>query len=123
VMSSSFDCPEKIPVDVCSNASCFKSFNSGSSSHKVSELCLTLRLVYVIALDIASTCALSRVFKLPCNNFVQKVIPKLKKFSDTAFKDLYVSRVPKNLIDIQTNSSQCPGHVFLQGFEVYSFTL
>jgi hypothetical protein len=32
VKSSSCDCPEKIPVDVYSNASCFTWFSSGSSS-------------------------------------------------------------------------------------------
>jgi hypothetical protein len=49
VKSSSCDCPEKIPVDVCSNARCFMCFSSGSSSPKVSEFCPTLRLVYFIA--------------------------------------------------------------------------
>jgi hypothetical protein len=47
VKSSSCDCPAKIPVD--SNASCFKSFSSGSSSPEVAEFCPTLRLVYFIA--------------------------------------------------------------------------
>jgi hypothetical protein len=49
VKSSSCDCPEKIPVDLYSNARCFKSFSSGSSSPEVAEFCPTLRLVYVIA--------------------------------------------------------------------------
>jgi hypothetical protein len=35
VKSSSCDCPEKIHVDVDSNASCFTSFSSGSSSSRV----------------------------------------------------------------------------------------
>jgi hypothetical protein len=43
------NCPAKIPVDVCSNASCFMCFSSGSSPPKVVEFCPTLRLVYVIA--------------------------------------------------------------------------
>jgi hypothetical protein len=37
VKSSSCDCPAKIPVDVCSNASCFTSFSSGSRFLKVAE--------------------------------------------------------------------------------------
>jgi hypothetical protein len=45
VKSSSCDCPEKISVDVCSNASCFTCFSSGSSSPEVAEFCPTLRLV------------------------------------------------------------------------------
>jgi hypothetical protein len=49
VKSSSCDCPEKIPVDVDSNARCFTSFSSGSSSPEVAEFCPTLRLVYFIA--------------------------------------------------------------------------
>jgi hypothetical protein len=49
VKSSSCDCPEKIPEDVDSNASCFTCFSSGSSSPEVLEFCLTLRFVYVIA--------------------------------------------------------------------------
>jgi hypothetical protein len=36
-------------VDVCSNASCFTCFSSGSSSPEVAEFCPTLRLVYFIA--------------------------------------------------------------------------
>jgi hypothetical protein len=47
VNSSSCDCSSKIPVD--SNASCFMSFGSDSSSHEVAEFCLTLLLDYVIA--------------------------------------------------------------------------
>jgi hypothetical protein len=43
------DCPAKIPVAVDSNANCFTSFNSGSSSPEVAEFCPTLRLVYFIA--------------------------------------------------------------------------
>jgi hypothetical protein len=46
VKPSSCDCPAKIPVDVCSNASCF-----------------------------TCSCALSSVYSLPCDNFVQKVVP------------------------------------------------
>jgi hypothetical protein len=49
VKSSSCDFPAKIPVNVCSNVSCFKSFRSGSSSPEVAEFCPTLRLVYFIA--------------------------------------------------------------------------
>jgi hypothetical protein len=49
VKSSSCDCPEKIPVAVDSNASCFTCFSSGSSSPEVAEFCPTLRLVYFIA--------------------------------------------------------------------------
>jgi hypothetical protein len=49
VKSSSCDCPEKIPVDVHSNACFFKCFSSGSSLPEVAEFCPTLRLVYVIA--------------------------------------------------------------------------
>jgi hypothetical protein len=49
VKSSSCYFPEKIAVDVYSNASCFTCFSSGSSSSNVAEFCLTLRLVYVIA--------------------------------------------------------------------------
>jgi hypothetical protein len=35
VKSSSCDCPAKIPVDLDSNASCIKTFSSGSSSSKL----------------------------------------------------------------------------------------
>jgi hypothetical protein len=45
--SISCDCPEKVPVDMDSNASCFICFSSGSSSLKVAEFCPTLRLVYL----------------------------------------------------------------------------
>jgi hypothetical protein len=48
VKSSSCDCPEKVPVDVCSNASCFTCFSSGGSSPEVAEFCPTLRLVNFI---------------------------------------------------------------------------
>jgi hypothetical protein len=47
VSSSSFDFPEKIPVD--SNASRFMTFSSGYRSPEVAEFCLTWRLVYIIA--------------------------------------------------------------------------
>jgi hypothetical protein len=59
------------------------------------EFCPTLRLVYFIAWVSASTCALSSVYSLPCDNFVQKVVPQVKKLSLylTDLKDLYVSRV------------------------------
>ena len=63
------------------------------------------------------------VYSLPCNKFVQKVIPQVKKLSGTAFKDLYVSQVPKNPIVISTGSSPGPGTCFHVGFEVYSSTL
>jgi hypothetical protein len=56
-------------------------FNSGSSSPKVAEFCLTLRLVYVIARLQAFICALSSVYSLPCDNFVQKVVPRLLRTS------------------------------------------
>jgi hypothetical protein len=49
VKSSSCDCPAKIHVDVESNASCFTSFSSGSSSPEVAAFCPTLPLVYFIA--------------------------------------------------------------------------
>jgi hypothetical protein len=49
VKSSSCDCPEKIPVDMYSNARCFTCFSSGSISPEVAEFCPTLRLVYFIA--------------------------------------------------------------------------
>jgi hypothetical protein len=78
VKSSSCDCPEKIPVYVCSNASCFTCFSSGSISPEVAEFCPTLRLVYVIAQAYSSTCALSSVYGLPCDNFVQNVVPQVK---------------------------------------------
>jgi hypothetical protein len=51
VKSSSFDCPEKIPVD--SNVSCSMSFNSGSSSPEDAEFCPTLRLVYFYCLSLS----------------------------------------------------------------------
>ena len=120
VKSSSCDCPEKIPVD--SSASWFTCFSSGVSSPEVAEFCLTLRLVYFIARAYASTCALSSVYSLPCDKFVQKVVPQVKKLSVTAFKDLYVSQVPKNPIVISTGSSPGPGTCFHVGFEVYSST-
>jgi hypothetical protein len=58
------------------------------------EFCLILRLVYFIAQALASTCALSSIYSLPCNNFVEKVIPQVKSLGlfVTAFKDLYVSQ-------------------------------
>jgi hypothetical protein len=80
VKSISCDCPAKIPVDVCSNASCFTCFSSGSSSPEVAEFCPTLRLVYFI------TCALSSVYSLPCDNFVQKVVSQVKKLFFTALR-------------------------------------
>jgi hypothetical protein len=95
VKSSSCDYPEKIPVDVYYNASYFTSFSSGSDSPKVAEFCLNLRLLYVIAYAYASTCALSSVYSLPCNNFVQKVVPQAEKVFVTTFKDFYMSLVPK----------------------------
>jgi hypothetical protein len=91
VKSSSCDCPAKIPVD--SNASCFTCFSSGNSSPEVAEFCPTLRLVYLTAQAYASTCALSSIYSLSCNNFVQKVVPKVKKLFVAAIKDLYLSRV------------------------------
>jgi hypothetical protein len=77
VNSSSCECPGKIPVD--SNASFFTSFSSDSSSPEVAEFCPTLRLVYFIAQAQSSTCIPSRVCSLPCNNFVQKVVPNVEK--------------------------------------------
>jgi hypothetical protein len=128
--SSSCDFPSKIPVDVYSNASCFTCFSSGSSSPEVAEFCPTLRLVYVIALAKASTCALSSVYGMPWNNFVQKVVPQVKKLIlyVTPFKDLYVSRFfleKKSLIFIpQAAHSPGPGHVLSRGItKVYSSTL
>jgi hypothetical protein len=95
VKSSSYDCPAKIPVDLCSNVSCFTCFSSGSSSPKVAEFCPTLHLVYFKAWAYASTCALSSFHSLPCDIFVQKVVPQMEKLSLSviAFKDLSVSRV------------------------------
>jgi hypothetical protein len=86
VKTSSCDCPEKIPVDAYSNACCFTSFTSGSSSHEVAEFCPTLRLVYFIAWVLASTCALSSVYSLPYDNFVEKGVPQVEKLSE---KDQY----------------------------------
>jgi hypothetical protein len=64
------------------------------------EFCPTLRLVYFIAQAQASTCALSSVYSLPCNNFTQTVNPQVETPFNlkcgTVFKDLYVSQVPKN---------------------------
>jgi hypothetical protein len=45
VKSISYDCPEKISVDVYSNAICFKCFSSGTSSPEVADFCPTLSLV------------------------------------------------------------------------------
>jgi hypothetical protein len=85
VKSTSCDYPEKIPVPVDSNASCFTCFSSGSSSPEVAEFCPTLRLVYFIARSILS----------PCDNFIQKVVTQVEKLSCfvMAFKDLYMCRV------------------------------
>jgi hypothetical protein len=71
---SSYDCPEKIPVDMEWHASCFTSFGSGSRSIEIVEFYLTLRLVYFIAQAIASTCSLSVISNMPCINFSQKVV-------------------------------------------------
>jgi hypothetical protein len=48
----------------------------------------TLRLVYVFARAEASTCTLSSIYNLPCDNFVQKLVTQVKKLSFyvTAFK-------------------------------------
>jgi hypothetical protein len=57
-----------------------------------------------------STCALSSVYSLPCDNFVQKLVPQLKKLFVTAFKDSYVSRIlflEKN--DRYSTGSSSPG--------------
>jgi hypothetical protein len=43
--------------------------------------------------QITYTCALSSVYSLPCDNFVQKVVPQMEKLFVTAFKNVYVSRV------------------------------
>jgi hypothetical protein len=104
------------------------SFSFSISSPKIADLCPTLRLVYFIAQALASTCALSSVHSLPCDNFVQKVVPQVKKLSlfVTAFKDLYVSRVlfrKKNLNVIPQAVHQALGMCFHVGFEVYSSTL
>jgi hypothetical protein len=80
---SSWDLPAKIAVD--SNANCFMCFNSGVSSPEIAEFCPTLRLIYVIAWAEASTCALSRVYSLPCNKLVQNVNPQVEKLFATAF--------------------------------------
>jgi hypothetical protein len=48
VKSISCHCPEEIPVDLFSNASCFMSFSSGSISPKVADFCPTLCLVHFI---------------------------------------------------------------------------
>jgi hypothetical protein len=56
---------------------------------------------------------------LPCNKFVQKVVPQVKKLSlfVTAFKDLYVSRVLilKKII-IPQAAHQDLGMCFHKGF-------
>jgi hypothetical protein len=85
-----------IPVD--SNVRCFKSFSSGSSSPEILEFCPTLRLVYVIAWVQASTCALSSVYILPCNKFVQKVFPQVKK---TLLRLLNICKYP-GFLDTQS---------------------
>jgi hypothetical protein len=54
VKSSSCDCPENIPVDMCSNASCSTCFSSGSSSPEVAEFCpsfFTLGLFHGLGLS------------------------------------------------------------------------
>jgi hypothetical protein len=114
-------------VAVDSNASCFNYFNSGSGSSKVAEFCLNLRLFHVITRTQASSCAPSSVHSLPCNNFVQKVVPQVKAQSlfIKAFKDFYVSLASKYLIIIPTGSySPGPGLMLSHGIpKVYSSTL
>ena len=56
---------------------------------------------------------------LPCDKFVQKVIPQVKKLSAMAFKDLYVSQVPKNAIA----AHQVLALAFTWDYEAFSSTL
>jgi hypothetical protein len=85
----------------------------------LSKLCSFVRLCAWSMLLLgpkASTCALSSVYSLPWNNFVQKLVPQVKKLFVTAFKDLYVSRVPKNLIVIPQVAHQALGMCSHVGF-------
>jgi hypothetical protein len=50
-----------------------------------------------------------RFCNLPCNNFVQNVLPQMIKLFVTTFKDLFVSRVPKNPIVIPQAFHQALG--------------
>jgi hypothetical protein len=114
VKSSSCDCPEKIPVD--SNASCFSCFtcfSSGSSSPEDAEFCPT-----------CAWCMVSLRPKPPLAHYPEFIVylatilfkssftsEKLSCFV-TAFKDLYLSRVPKNLIIIPQATHQALGMCF-----------
>jgi hypothetical protein len=128
VNSSCCGCPANIPVAFDSNASCFNCFSSGSSSPEVAEFCPTLLLVYFIARASASTCALSSVYSLPCNNFVQKVVPQVKN-SVSLLRLLRTCTCPwfffrKNSpIFIPQAAHPALGMCFHVGFEVYSSTL
>jgi hypothetical protein len=55
-------------------------------------------------------------FIVSCDNFVQKVIPQVKKLFIMDFKDLYVSQVSKNLIIIPQAAHQVLGMCFHVGF-------
>jgi hypothetical protein len=81
VKSSCCDCPEKIPVAMYSNASCFTCFNSGISSTKVVDICPTLCLIYFIAQASASPCVQSIIYILSCDNFVQNVVLQMNRLS------------------------------------------
>jgi hypothetical protein len=81
---------------VDSNDSCFTCFSSGSSSPKVAEFVqLCAQSILSLRPKPPLACALSSIYSLPCDNFVKKVVPQMKKLSlfVTTFKDLYVSRV------------------------------
>jgi hypothetical protein len=61
----------------------------------------------------STICALSNVYSLPCNNFVQKVVSEVKKLIVMALKDLYVSLVLfKKTIDILQAAHQALGVCF-----------
>jgi hypothetical protein len=98
VKSSSCDCPAKISLD--SIDSCFTHYSSGSSSPKVAEFFLNFCFFFAISL--------------------QQLCPKDVSANEIlllmAFKDLYVSRVPKNLIVIPHAAHQALVTYFHVGF-------
>jgi hypothetical protein len=114
VKSSSFDNQEKIPVD--STSRCFTSFSSGSSSPEVAEFCPTFAFGLCYRSGLSLHLHTIQIYSLPFKKWIQKVVSQVKELSIMAFKDLYVSRVPKNPIVIpQTASSPSPGFVFSFG--------
>jgi hypothetical protein len=118
VKFSSCDYQVKILVAVDSNASCFRSFSSGSSSPKVAEFSLILCLVNVIAQTYTSTYTISYVYGFPWENSFYKWFHRWKNSLLRLLRTCMCLRFPI------AGSSSGPGNMLSCGIaKVYSSSL